>query len=214
MDARARCPAAGLDAKKKSLGASERDEAQRQAYRAQISAPAAARFVVLDESGTNLNLTRLYARAPRGQRAYGTIPRNTPRNTTLIAALTTAGMGPAMLLEGATDTAAFEAYIEHFLAPSLVPGQIVLMDNLSAHKGARTRALIAARGCELWYLPAYSPDFSPIEHAFSKLKALLRRAAARTQEALEQAIAQALEQITAADAHGWFAHCGYRVEAL
>ena len=85
-----------------------------------------------------------------------------------------------MLLEGATDTAAFEAYVEHFLAPSLVPGQIVLLDNLSAHKSARTRALIEARDCELWYLPAYSPDLSPIEHAFSKLKALLRRAAART----------------------------------
>src|SRR5215212_6244418 len=107
MDARARYPPAGLDAKKKSLGTSERDEAQRQAYREQISVPAAARFVVLDESGTNLNLTRLYARAPRGQRAYGTIPRNTPRNTTIIAALTTAGMGPAMLLAGATDTVAF-----------------------------------------------------------------------------------------------------------
>jgi transposase len=203
-----------LDTKKKSLGASERDEAQRAAYREQISATAAARFVVLDESGSNLNLTRLYARAPRGQRAYGTIPRNTPRNTTVIAALTTAGMGPTMLLEGAMDTAAFEAYVEHFLAPSLVPGQIVLLDNLSAHKSPRSRALIEARDCELWYLPAYSPDLSPIEHAFSKLKALLRRAAARTQEALDQAIAQALEQITPADARGWFAHCGYRLEAL
>jgi transposase len=203
-----------LDTKKKSLGASERDAAQRAAYREQISATAAARFVVLDESGSNLNLTRLYARAPRGQRAYGTIPRNTPRNTTVIAALTTAGMGPTMLLEGAMDTAAFEAYVEHFLAPSLVPGQIVLLDNLSAHKSPRSRALIEARDCELWYLPAYSPDLSPIEHAFSKLKALLRRAAARTQEALDQAIAQALEQITPADARGWFAHCGYRLEAL
>ena len=150
-----------------------------------MSAPVAARFVVLDESGTNLNLTRLYARAPRGQRAYGTIPRNTPRNTTVIAALTTAGMGPAMLLEGAMDTAAFEAYLEHFLAPSLVPGQIVLMDNLNAHRSARTRALITTRGCDLWYLLAYSPDLSPTEHAFSKLKSSLRRAAARTQEALE-----------------------------
>lgn len=214
MDPRPGHPAAGLDTKKKSLGASERDEAQRAAYREQISATAAARFVVLDESGSNLNLTRLYARAPRGQRAYGTIPRNTPRNTTVIAALTTAGMGPTMLLEGAMDTAAFEAYVEHFLAPSLVPGQIVLLDNLSAHKSPRSRALIEARDCELWYLPAYSPDLSPIEHAFSKLKALLRRAAARTQEALDQAIAQALEQITPADARGWFAHCGYRLEAL
>ena len=94
-----------------------------------------------------------------------------------------------MTLAGATDTPAFEAYIEQVLAPTLVPGKIVVLDNLSAHKSERVRALIEARGCELWYLPAYSPDLSPIEEAFSKLKALLRRAAARTREALEQAIA-------------------------
>jgi transposase len=213
VDAGARHSAAGLDPEKKSLGASERDEAQREAFRGQLGIRAAADFVIVDESGTNLNLTPLYARAPRGERAYGQVPRNTPKNTTLIAALTPAGMGPAMTLEGATDTAAFVAYIEQVLAPSLHPGQIVVLDNLSAHKSARVRALIEARGAELWYLPAYSPDLSPIEHAFSKLKTLLRRAAARTREALEQAIAAALDEITAADAAGWFAHCGYRQEA-
>jgi transposase len=196
------------------LGASERNEEQRQAYREQLRGRRAEQFVILDESGTNLNLTPLYARAPRGQRAYGAVPRNTPPNTTLIASLTLAGMGPAMVLEGATDTAAFTAYVEGFLVPTLSPGQIVVMDNLSVHKSARVRTLIEGCGCELWYLPAYSPDLSPIELAFSKLKTLLRRAAARTSEALEQAIAQALEQITARDAHGWFAHCGYQSEAL
>jgi transposase len=167
--------------------------------------------VIVDESGTNLNLTPRYARAPCGQRAYGQVPRNTPPNTTLIAALTMSGMGPAMVMSGATDTAAFEVYVTHFLAPSLRPGQIVVMDNLSAHKSRRVQEVIAARGCELWYLPSYSPDLSPIEEAFSKLKALLRRAQARTYEALETAIAMALDQITAADARGYFGHCGYQL---
>ena len=201
----------GLDAKKKSLGAAERDEAQRQAFRDRLTTRLAADFVIVDESGTNLNLTPRYARAPCGQRAYGQVPRNTPPNTTLIAALTMSGMGPAMVMSGATDTAAFEVYVTHFLAPSLRPGQIVVMDNLSAHKSRRVQEVIAARGCELWYLPSYSPDLSPIEEAFSKLKALLRRAQARTYEALENAIAMALDQITAADARGYFGHCGYQL---
>ena len=118
-------------------------------------------------------------------------------------------MGPALLLEGATDAAAFELYVEHLLAPTLTPGQIVVLDNLSAHKGSRVRDLIAARGCAVWYLPAYSPDLSPIEEAFAKLKALLRRAEARTRTALEAAIAHALEAITAADSRAFFTDCGY-----
>ncbi len=198
-----------MDPKKKSLGAAERDEQQRDAFRRRIADRDATEFVIIDESGTNLNLTPRYARAPRGERAYGSVPRNTPPNTTLIASLTSAGMGPAMLLSGATDTAAFEVYIAQVLAPALVPGQVVILDNLSAHKSGRVRELIAARGCDLWYLPSYSPDLSPIEAAFSKLKEALRRAKARTHDALHDAIARALEQITAADAHGYFTHCGY-----
>ena len=188
MDAGAGDPSAGLDAKKKSLEAAERDEQQRPAYRARLVGREAGEFVVVDECGSNINLTPLYARAPRGERAGGSIPRNTGRNTTLIAALSVSGMGPAMTLEGATDRLAFEAYLEQVLTPSLEPGKVVVMDNLSAHKGKRVRALIEAYGCELWYLPAYSPDLSPIEEAFSKLKGLLRRAEARTREALEDAI--------------------------
>jgi transposase len=183
------------------------------ALRAQLVQHPDATFVIVDESGTNLNLTPRYARAPRGARAYGQIPRNTPKNTTLIASLTLAGMGPAMTLEGATDTAAFVAYVEQVLAPALRPGRIVVLDNLRVHKSVRVRTLIEAHGAQLWYLPAYSPDLSPIEHAFSKLKTLLRRAQARTREALEAAIAAGLDQITPADAAGWFAHCGYRHEA-
>jgi transposase len=213
MDARAGDPAPRLDAQKKSLGAAERDEEQRQAYRERLAGRDAAEFVVVDECGTNLNLTPTYGRAPRGQRAVGIVPRNTPPNTTLIASLTTAGMGPALLLDGATDALTFEAYVEHVLAPALRPGQVVVLDNLSAHKGDRVRALVEARGCRVWSLPPYSPDLSPIEEAFAKLKTLLRRAAARSREALDPAIAHALDQISPADARGYFAHCGYPVSA-
>ena len=204
----------GLDAKKKTVGATERDEQQRQHFRDQLAQQPDAQFVIIDESGTNLNLTRRYARAPRNQRAYGAVPRNTPPTTTLIASLSRAGMGPALILRGATDTAAFEVYIAQVLGPSFVPGQIVVMDNLSAHKSTRVRELIEGYGCQLWFLPSYSPDLSPIEEAFSKLKAVLRRVQARTQDALEAAIALALDQITPADAHGYFTHCGYHVRPL
>ncbi len=209
VDARAGDPAPRLDAEKKTLRAAERDEGQRRAYRERRADRAAAEFVVIDECGSNLNLTPLYGRAPRGQRAVGTVPRNTPPTTTLIAALTTAGMGPALLCDGATDALAFEVYVEQILAPTLRPGQIVVLDNLSAHKGDRVRALVEARGCQIWFLPPYSPDLSPIEEAFSKLKSLLRRAGARSREALEAAIADALDQISPADARGYFIHCGY-----
>jgi transposase len=169
----------------------------------------AKRFVFVDESGSNVALTPLYARAPRGQRAAGSVPRNRGKNTTLLASLSVEGMGASMLLEGATNAAAFEIYLEQILLPSLTAGQIVVMDNLSAHKGARVRHLIEERGCQLLFLPAYSPDFSPIEETFSKIKAYLRRVGARTREALEEAIVQALETVTSQDALGWFAHCGY-----
>ena len=169
----------------------------------------ARRLVVVDECGSNLALTPLYARAPKGQRAHGSVPRNRGKNTTLLGSLSLAGIGASMIIEGSVNAAAFEAYVEHILVPSLSAGQIVVMDNLSAHKGVRVRQLIEARGCELLYLPAYSPDYSPIEETFSKLKAFLRRVGARTHEALQEAIGQALETVTAADALGWFAHCGY-----
>ncbi len=163
----------------------------------------------VDESGANLAMTPRRARAPRGQRTYGAVPRNRGGNTTLIAALTPAGLGPAMTLAGAADGPAFTAYVRAFLAPALVPGQIVVLDNRAVHKGAAIRRLIQARGCRLLFLPPYSPDFAPIEHAFGKLKEHLRRAEARTREALDAAIATALDTITAHDAAGWFRHCGY-----
>lgn len=171
------------------------------------------RFVFVDESGSHLALTPRYAWAPKGERACGSVPRNRGQNTTILGALSQHGVQAAMTVEGAADAAVFETFIEHFLGPTLVPGQIVVMDNLSIHKGERVRALIEGCGCQLLFLPAYSPDFSPIEPAWSKLKTYLRRAGARTREALEEAIAQGLKGITAHDAHGWFRHCGYQLAA-
>jgi transposase len=127
--------------------------------------------------------------------------------------MSTTGMGPAWVLTGATDTGACVAYVEQVLGPTLTPGKVVVLDNLSAHKDKRVRAAIEARDCEVWYLPAYSPDLSPIEEAFAKRKNGLRRAAARTREALGDAIAAALDHSTAADAVGFFRHCGYQVAA-
>jgi transposase len=201
--------APGLDAEKKSLAASERREEERAAWREQVKTLDVDQFVFVDECGSNIALTPLYARAPRGQRAYGSVPRNRGANTTLLASLSREGMGEAMMLEGAADTLAFEVYLKEVLAPSLSAGQIVVMDNLSIHTGEHVRQVLADRGCSLLFLPAYSPDLSPIEEAFSKLKAYLRRVGARTREALEEAIAQALTTITAHDARGWFMHCGY-----
>jgi transposase len=168
-----------------------------------------AELVFVDECGTHASMTRRRARAPRGTRAVGAVPRNRGPVTTLLTGLRLTGMAPAMTVEGGTDTAVFATYLEHFLLPVLHPGQIVVVDNVGAHKPDRIRALVEAAGCRLVFLPAYSPDLSPVEEAFSKLKALIRAAAARTRAALDAAIAVALAAVTAADAAGWFAHAGY-----
>jgi transposase len=166
--------------------------------------------VFVDESGFNTSMRRLRARAPKGQRAYGKVPRNRGKNTTLIAAITLEGaMGDAMTVEGATDAEAFEAYVGHFLAPSLREGQVVVLDGLGAHRTDRVRELVEATGAELLFLPSYSPDLNPIEEAFSKIKQLVRKVGARTREALVEAIGRALAAVTPEDAAGWFAHAGY-----
>jgi transposase len=167
--------------------------------------------VWVDECGTHTSMTRLRARAPKGERAYGSVPRNRGKNTTLIASMTLRGaMGEAMAVEGSTKAFVFEAYVEHFLlAPTLQEGQVVVMDNLWAHKTDRVKELIEERGCQLWFLAAYSPDLNPIEEAFSKIKAHLRKAAARTREALVEAMGQALSAVTSRDVAGWIAHCSY-----
>src|SRR5918996_2266998 len=132
--------------------------------------------VLKDESGFNTSMRRLRARAPRGKRAYGKVPRNRGKNTTLIASITLeGGMGESVAIEGATDAKAFEAYVERFLAPSLKEGQVVVLDGLGAHRTEKVRDLVEARDAQLLFLPSYSPDLNPIEEAFSKIKSLIRK---------------------------------------
>lgn len=201
-----------MAAQKKSKVASERDEGARGLWQWFLARFDVRRLVFVDESGFHIAMDRLRARAPRGQRAYGKVPRNRGKNTTLIASMSLSGMGETMVVEGSTDAEAFEVYVEHFLAPTLQQGQVVVFDNLGAHKPQRIRELIEARGAQVLFLPSYSPDFNPIEEAFSKIKGIVRKAGARTHEALLEAIAQALWAITAVDAAGWFSHSGYEVE--
>ena len=166
----ARAAAAGTAAQKKSLIAAERDEAARAAWQAEVAALDPTRMVFLDETATPTSLTRLRARAPRGQRAVGTVPRRRWQSVSLLASLTPSGMGAAAVLDGAVNREAFDAYVEQLLLPTLRPGQIVILDNLAVHKSPRARTLIEERGCQLRFLPPYSPDFNPIELAFAKIK--------------------------------------------
>jgi transposase len=156
-------------------------------------------------------MTRMYARAPSGQRAVDAVPKNWGDNITVTAALTLDGIVAPMMLYGAMNARAFEAYIEQCLVPELRAGDVVVLDKLNAHKTARARELVEAAGARFVYLPSYSPDFNPIEHAWSKLKALLRKAGARTVRKLGRALRWALLEISGDDALGWFSHCGFRV---
>jgi transposase len=198
-----------VDLQKKTLGATERDEEARSAFRERLRGVDASRLVFVDESSTNVALTPRYGRAPKGWRAHGKAPRNWGKNVTLISSVTLSGLGPSMSIEGSSDTDSFGLYMREVLAPRLEAGQIVLMDNLSVHTSGWVRELIEERGCELWLLPSYSPDLNPIEEAFSKVKGLLRKAKARTLEALFGATAGALAAVSASDARGYFEHCGY-----
>jgi transposase len=141
-------------------------------------------LIFVDECGTHTSLAPLYGYSPKGERLKLSVPRNRGKNTTLLASITLEGMGPSLAVEGSTTAEVFEAYLEHVLLPELQKGQVVLMDSLPAHKPKRVRELIERRGCQLLYLPGYSPDYNPIEEAFSKIKEILRRACARTREAL------------------------------
>lgn len=196
------------------MAASERNEEERTTWRAAIATHDPQQLVFVDESSTHTSLLRLYGWAPHDQRAAGSAPRNHGHNTTLVATLTPDGLQePWLLLERAMNTDTFEWYIREQLAPRLQPGQIVVMDNLSAHKAARIRAALVARGCDVLFLPPYSPDFNPIEQAFSKLKAILRGLGARTLETLQKAVRLAVAAITSADAAAWYAHAGYPLPA-
>lgn len=175
--------------------------------------PPEAQRVFVDESGSNKALVPRYGYAPKGERSHGVVPRNRGRNTSILAAMGVEGLVGTMTVEGATNTEVFLTYLDQVLCPALRPGQVVILDNLSVHKNEAVRERIEACGCRLIFLPAYSPDFDPIEHAFAKLKTFLRKARARTQETLEAAIAAGLATVTAKDARGWFKHCGWPVHS-
>jgi len=169
------------------------------------------RFKFVDETSVHLTYTRRYGRAAGGQRVDQAVPLHPGPNVTVVAALTAQGVDAVMALDGALNTAGFLAYLDHVLGPTLVPGDVVVLDNLRVHKAPGVAEAVAARGARLLFLPPYSPDFAPIELAFSKLKTGLRTAQARTRDALAEALRTALNWITEVDAKNWFAHCGYHV---
>jgi transposase len=169
------------------------------------------RLKFIDEAGFNLALTRVYGRSAPGERVSEGVPKNYGENVTMLAALGISGISAPMTVEGSVDTEIFLVYLKEVLVPTLEPGDIVVMDNLPVHKMAGVGEVITVRGARVEYLPPYSPDLNPIEKCWSKIKTALRKAKARTREALEAAISQALFTITEADARAWFAHCGYPV---
>lgn len=205
----------GTALKKKSLHAAEQNtpEAQqrRQAWREQVSRIDPQRLVFLDESGVTTEMTRRYGRAGRGERVCEGTPAGHWRTLTLLGAMTAEGLLATMTIEAPTDAEVFLAYLEQVLCPQLHPGQVVVMDNLSAHKVDGVRECIEARGATVLYLPAYSPDFNPIEKCWGKIKQSLRSAKARTLERLEAAVTEALATITSQNAAAWFRHCDYGI---
>ncbi len=206
-------PGAGAAAKKKSLHAAEQDRPDvkkaREVWFHQFAATKLNQLVFIDEFGATTNMTRRYARGPRGQRVVCKTPHGHWKILTTIAALDINGIRTACCFDGATDTEMFVAFVETLLMPTLKPGQIVVMDNLSAHQSPRVDQLIESVGARVMRLPPYSPDFNPIENAISKMKSLLRKLARRSMEDLESAIATAMGTITPQDARSFFHHCGY-----
>ena len=163
----------------------------------------------IDETGASTKMARRYGRAPRGERCRAPVPHGHWKTTTFVGALRLEGMTAPMILDGPMHGAAFLAYVEQVLVPTLAPGDVVVMDNLPAHKPVAVRQAIEAAGAELRFLPPYSPDFNPIEMAFAKLKAFLKKVAARTVDALSDAIAQAIETFTLTECQNYFAAAGY-----
>jgi transposase len=209
-------PAPGLTTQKKSRHASERDtpriQQARQDYRQRIAALDLRRVKFVDESSVNLAMTRLFGRAPAGERVVGSVPRNYGPNVTMLGALSLQGLQAVMTVNGATDADVFRTYVKQVLGPTLIPGDIVVMDNLQAHKAVGVQQALARRGARLVYLPPYSPDLSPIEPCWSKVKTALRQAKARTRAVLDTAIADVMVTVSLTDARGWFKHCGYSLQ--
>lgn len=169
----------------------------------------AARLVFIDETWATTNMARRYGRAPRGERVIASVPHGHWKTSTFVAGLRYDGITAPLVIDGAMNGAVFRAYVEQFLAPTLAPGDIVIMDNLPSHKVAGVREAIEVCGASLIYLPPYSPDLNPIEQAFAKLKALLRKAAARTVEALWTTIGESLSEFSSTECANYLADAGY-----
>jgi transposase len=169
------------------------------------------KLIFVDESGIELGMLPSHGRSPQGEACYAQTPAKQQENTNLLAALSVHGMEATMTLEGSVDTNVFDLFVEQMLIPILQPGQIIICDNYKIHKSVRTRQLIEAQGCQLIFLPTYSPDLNPIEQAFAKLKTFLRAAKIITRNALDAAIAQAIRTISLQDILGWFHHAGYTI---
>jgi transposase len=203
----------GITRKKKSLHAAERDrpevQEQRRAFRREVEPIAPKRLVFVDEAGVTTAMTPAYGRAPRGERVESSAPASW-RSLTVVAAMGLDGVRAPMAYPGGTGAATFEAYVERVLVPELRPGDVVVFDNLAAHLGPAVAEAIEGAGARVLRLPPYSPDFTPIEPLFSKLKERLRRLGARTKERLYAALREALEQVTTQDILGWFRHAGLR----
>jgi transposase len=210
-----RVGAAQVAAKKKSLHASQRDtpgvKRKRSLFQKEVAELEVERFKFLDESSVNLSLTRLYGRAAPDQRVVDSTPQPSGSQTTTLAVIGWTGITAPLVLSGAVNGTVSYGYIQQCVVPTLEPGDILFMDNLSAHKVAGLEELIHSCGAHLIYLPPYSPDFNPIELAWSKVKTILRRLKARTFPALIEALKQALLAIMPQDIHAWFAHCGYAI---
>jgi transposase len=206
--------AVGGHAQKKSRRAAEQDrpelKAERAAWREEFAEVDPARLVFVDETGSSTAMDRTHGRAASGVRVDGPVPHGHWKVVTLTAAVRLGGVGACLAFDGATDSASFETYVGECLAPTPRPGDVVVLDNLSCHKTAEAARLIAAAGAELRFLPAYSPDLNPIERLFSKLKAHLRSAKARTIDSLIAALGEALQAVRPDDVTGWFRHSGYR----
>jgi transposase len=181
----------------------------RAAWQAEVATWDADRVVFLDETSTHTSLTRARGRAPRGERVRGHVPRNHGPNMSCLAVLTPTGMTVPLVIAGAIDGTVFQPWLREWLLPTLAPETTLVCDNLSVHRNPDVRTLVEAAGCTLRFLPAYSPDFNPIELAFSKLKTHLRGAGSRTEETLLEAIGDGFGTITSTDARAWYTHCGY-----
>jgi len=203
--------AAGPAAQKKTLIATEQDPLARAQWTDATADWATERVIFLDETRTRIVMTRTRGRARRGERIVGRVPRNHGPNVTCLAALTPTGIQAPLVFPGALDGAIFVQWLRERLLPTLAPGTTIVLDNLSVHRTAAARAVIAAAGCQLRFLPAYSPDLNPIELAFAKLKTHLRGVASRTYETLVTAIGEGFDRISAADATAWYRHCGYSI---